>query len=296
MTDARLDQDLAANLASTRIVAGCVRVHDILELRSQRALDGIDEAPAWVRDSLGAAPFVTVRRARAMPRTGDGGHGEGASPGQGASRVDAALSPSSAGRPLLAVGVRGPARDQRWACAVDTRHVLRVLRPPDLLAFVKRERERDIPALRELRALTARWRDVAYAWGPAGSVGFELATGIACVTPSSDLDIVLYADTPMARDEALRLHESLADSLTRVDVLIETPCCGFSLAEHATTPAAGSLLLRTADGPRLGQDPWTPAPRIALASEPDRGRVRLADGVSAENDVIVVSIASAREI
>jgi phosphoribosyl-dephospho-CoA transferase len=266
MTDARLDQDLAANLASTRIVAGCVRVHDILELRSPHALDGLDEAPAWVRDSLGAAPFVTVRRARATPRIG---------------------------QPLLAVGVRGHRRDQRWACTVDARHVLRLLRPPDLLAFMKGERERDIPALRQLRALMARWRDVAYAWGAAGSVGFELATGLACATPSSDLDIVLYADTPMTREEALSLHASLADSLTRVDVLIETPCCGFSLAEYATTPAAGSLLLRTADGARLGRDPWTPAPRIASASEPDRGGVRLEDGVSAKNDVSGVSIAGA---
>lgn len=311
MTGARADSNAAA----------CVRPHDILELRSPHALDGIDEAPAWVRDSLSEAPFVTVRRARALPRTGADCREHAASSAGGPLRK----SLPAAGRPLVAVGVRGAARHQRWACTVDARHVLRVLRPPDFLACMTgsdvrtinavetlreqaaaecfsmrtlRQRQvpaqpllpraadsphlprtgsraiaappRDVPALRELRALLARWRDIAYAWGPAGSVGFELATGVACVTPSSDLDIVLYSDRPMTRDEAARLHASLADSLTRVDVLIETPCGGFSLAEYATVPATASLLLRTADGPRLARDPWTPAPRVDSTWESTR--------------------------
>jgi phosphoribosyl-dephospho-CoA transferase len=264
------------------------RPHDILELRRPDALDDFESAPAWVRDSLDDAPFAIVRRVRLAADAG-------APSRRGATRGE---------RDTLAVGVRGPARDQRWACTVDAHHVLRVLRPPDLLVPrdlrgasrhesprglpLQSPRWRDVPALRELRALMAKWRnDIGYAWGPSGSVGFEIATGVACVTPSSDLDIVIYADTPMTRDQALRLHASLADSLTRVDVLVETPHCGFSLAEYATAAATATattaasatdcLLLRTPHGPRLGRDPWSPSPSTPAPRSPSTRP----DGVSA---------------
>ena len=52
---------------------------------------------------------------------------------------------------------------------------------------------RTIPALRALSLLTQRWKALDSAWGPGGSVGFELATGRHVVTPQSDLDVVIYA-------------------------------------------------------------------------------------------------------
>jgi len=46
----------------------------------------------------------------------------------------------------------------------------------------------------------------------------------------------------------------LADANIRTDAQIETPGGAVALAEYAV--ASGSVLVRTADGPRLVTDPW----------------------------------------
>jgi phosphoribosyl-dephospho-CoA transferase len=42
----------------------------------------------------------------------------------------------------------------------------------------------------------------------------------------------------------------------KVDALVETPCCGFSLEEFATT-SHRKILLRTNEGRVLGSNPWS---------------------------------------
>ena len=109
----------------------------------------------------------------------------------------------------------------------------------------------EIPALAALDAV-ATLLD-GWNWGPAGSVGFELATGHAAANPDSDLDIVLRAPGRIGRQEAGRLLAALASLPVGVDVAVETPLGACSLAEIA---AAGPIVVKTLTGPRLVRDPW----------------------------------------
>jgi len=109
------------------------------------------------------------------------------------------------------------------------------------------------------------WHGFPQAWGPGGSIGFELATGRDTATPHSDLDVVIYADERFSAVEAKRLHAATRFLPSMVDVLVETPVCGFALTEYATQ-APAPILLRTASGVMLGADPWDGAP--ASASSP----------------------------
>jgi phosphoribosyl-dephospho-CoA transferase len=59
----------------------------------------------------------------------------------------------------------------------------------------------------------------------------------------------------MARDAAARLQLELSSLPVRIDALLETPNGAVSLAEYSTS--VGTMLLRSALGPRLVPDPWS---------------------------------------
>ena len=113
-----------------------------------------------------------------------------------------------------------------------------------------------MPALAALARVAPLLASRGHRWGPGGSVGFEIATGVATATSSSDLDLILRQEHRLGLDEAIDLRAVLvgAAAPARVDVLLETPCGGVSLADLAAMPAR--LLVRTPDGPRLLADPW----------------------------------------
>lgn len=208
-----------------------VRIHDLLEIDVQRFLDVNLSAPAWVAESLRATPFVVVRRGLAPP-------GE------------------------IAVGVRGEQRNQRWAGICDPRWIHRLVTPDTArrrcAAPASPEPRSDtIPALRSLALLAGHesWKSLSHRWGPGGSVGFELATGRHTATSQSDLDLVIYADERLSVEEAKHLHVSTQSLPSAVDIRVETPFCGFSLAEYAGC-APASILLRKVSGVVLGVDPW----------------------------------------
>jgi phosphoribosyl-dephospho-CoA transferase len=156
------------------------------------------------------------------------------------------------------IGIRGPERFQRWAAWYPRYAIQQIVKPMDLLTRVNPENDRNaLPAHRALQSLMNAWRSLNYPWGPAGSLGFEVATGKPTTTLQSDLDVVIYADEPLPRREAQRLLTSADDLEVHVDIRIETPLCGFSLTEYATSPTK-TILLRTVAGPVLGDDPWNP--------------------------------------
>jgi phosphoribosyl-dephospho-CoA transferase len=245
------------------------RIHDLLEIDAKRFLEEHSSVPGWVAESLRRAPFVVVRRGP---------------------------SPAEEG---IAIGVRGPRRNERWAGACRPDLVRSILTPPMLLSRLvtasgpdpasrsasashpapaigldsatcadPATRANTIPALRTLALLADRWKDFDSPWGPGGSVGFELATGRHAASPQSDLDIVIYADCRMSQDEARALCESAQGLPAAVDIRVETPLCGFSLTEYANR-APAPILLRFAHGTVLGADPWadlgmaSPAPAAA---------------------------------
>jgi hypothetical protein len=124
------------------------------------------------------------------------------------------------------------------------------------LAASRSSRAETIPALRSLAILKrAYWTDFHGLWGPAGSAGFELATGQHVLRQESDLDVVIYADRRLSLHDARALRDSATELPAVVDIRVETPVCGFSLLEYASADSA-AILLRTACGVLLGADPW----------------------------------------
>ena len=154
------------------------------------------------------------------------------------------------------IGIRGPQRFQRWAAWYPRYAIQEIVTPMGLLTRVNAVNDPNAsPVRRALRSLMEAWRWLTYPWGPAGSLGFEVATGKQTTTMTSDLDIVIYADDPLPRRDAQRLLASADDLEVEVDIRIETPMCGFSLTEYATSPTK-TILLRTVAGPILGDNPW----------------------------------------
>lgn len=201
-----------------------VQVHDLLEIHPG-ALDVSPADPHWIHESLVSSPWVVVRRDR--------------------SRGD-----------FIPVGIRGSDRSQRWGGHVGLGSVRNIVRPWELL--LRFQEETRTPALAALRQLRERWSGLALQWGPAGSVGFELASGRCVITEASDLDIVIRTPHPITRDFAWSLWERAATLEARTDIRIETPRCGFSLEEYARS-SSRQILLRFPEGVRLGSDPWSEA-------------------------------------
>lgn len=213
-----------------------VRTHDLLEINANQLIAAQASAPQWVEESLRQSPFVVVRRDRA---TGE----------------------------RIPVGVRGAERNQRWATFCHPKLVQSILAPPQLLRHTVAVSRSDlIPAFRAFTILKDRWRGLDYRWGPAGSIGFELATGKVMANPRSDLDIVVYVDRRIARDEAKSLYSHVIELPALADIRVETPVCGFSLSEYVQTESS-SVLLRTPSGHLLGDDPWSDELKLSDAGQ-----------------------------
>jgi phosphoribosyl-dephospho-CoA transferase len=203
------------------------RAHDLLKLRRLPELPG---EPAWVRSALARAPFAVVRRAEAASG-------------------------------FVAIGVRGAKRNERygaWAGIADIDAVI----APEHLANMQPTADRTLyPVYKILHTARNTHCLSAFTWGPTGSAGFELATGLPTVTSSSDLDLLIRTPAPLSIDTARALLDELTANATRagtrIDVQLETPAGGVSLAEFASDKAR--VLARGAQGPRLVADPWAAA-------------------------------------
>ncbi len=205
-----------------------MRPHDLLRLASGAGLRHEGSAPAWVTASLARAPWVVVRRVRAQ--TG-----------------------------LIPVGVRGLTRGERFAALLTPDAVAARVTPEDLAAargWRRMPRARWVGPLRDLDAVDELFASLGVAWGPTGSVGFELATGVATATTASDLDVVVRAPEPWPLEDAREIADDLGRLPARVDVQLDAPAGAVMLAEYAR---GGRVLLRTPDGPRLVYDPWRKA-------------------------------------
>lgn len=194
-------------------------VHDLLHIdRISRCTD----EPSWVRQTLLECPWVVVRRARAASG-------------------------------LIAVGVRGSTRSERWAAFCEKSLATKIVRPEDLRDRTANDVRRT-PARRALQEMQKRWMDLTLPWGPAGSVGFELASGRTVTTEASDLDLVIQAPERIDLNEARSLLDRTLGLAAKIDVRVETPVCGFSLEEYVSS--SSRILLRYPDDVRLGEDPW----------------------------------------
>jgi phosphoribosyl-dephospho-CoA transferase len=192
------------------------RPHDLLRVSA----DGLPiDAPAWAHGALRTVPWVVVRRAAAPVG-------------------------------FVAVGIRGADRSQRYAWLVDERDVQSVVSPEDL-SEVHPLAGRAVPAMLGLSEARELLRDADFAWGPTGSVGFELATGIPTATRDSDLDLLVRVDVLSAAALArlTTLCQDLGHLGARVDCQVDTHVGAIALAELVS--ASSDVLVRTPSGPRL---------------------------------------------
>lgn len=190
------------------------RPHDLLRLSGATVLPV--GAPAWAVHALRLTPWVVVRRGPAP----DG---------------------------LIAVGVRGFTRSDRYGTYMALDQVREVVAPE---ALVHNTVGRVLPALCAVRSVRPLLDNKGLAWGPTGSVGFELATGHAIVTPDSDLDLLIRTcDVAGVLPTLMRLHHEFDALAGRVDCQVETRTGAVALAELVGD--APDVLVRTTDGPRL---------------------------------------------
>jgi phosphoribosyl-dephospho-CoA transferase len=205
--------------------ADAVHPHDLLLISGAAALNAECALPQWVEDALAVRPVVVVRRAL--------GSGDG-----------------------IPVGVRGSSRAERFAALVSPGAVRQRVAPEELAQAMgwRKNLRSEFAAIREsLELIATRWRSLA--WGPAGSVGFELATGARVTTCESDLDLVIRAPQRMTKKDAEALLRSAAGLAVRADVRIETPFGSIALQEYASPPGS-QILMKTCAGPRWASDPW----------------------------------------
>jgi len=133
--------------------------------------------------------------------------------------------------------------------------VLETRRPDQLRLILAEDSRRTLQAFRSLSYLESHLVGLNMSWGPGGSVGYELASGVAAVHVDSDLDFIFSAPQRLDITEAQDLWRMIRSAPGKVDALVETPLCGFSLEEFVTA-SPRKMLLRTSDGRILGSNPW----------------------------------------
>ena len=205
-------------------MAGTLHVQDLILLRTESAVISTQGDPACPYLNPNQRPWVVARRGRIL----DG---------------------------LIPVGVRGSQRHERCAGFTRLSEVLETRRPDQLRLLLAEDSRRALQAFRTLSYLESHLVGLDMSWGPGGSVGYELASGIPAVRADSDLDLILFAPRNLEITEAQDLWRMISMAPGKVDALVETPYCGFSLEEFVTT-SHRKILLRTSDGRILGSNPW----------------------------------------
>lgn len=152
----------------------------------------------------------------------------------------------------VAVGIRGASREQRLAAIMPLDAIERIVQPEHLTHLAPATAH--WPALHTVQHLRPLLDALGLPWGVTGSAGFELATGIAAVHASSDLDLILRAELPLSQPFAANLLAQLQGHACRVDLQVQTPLGAVALAELAGPRP--QVLLKCAEGARLVDSPW----------------------------------------
>jgi phosphoribosyl-dephospho-CoA transferase len=199
------------------VVTPAPQPHDLLRLSSVDLTP--PDAPGWVSAALLATPWAVVRRAE-----------------------------STAG--VIPVGVRGRRRADRYALTVTAGDIVDTVSPEVLTRRETRPGHR-IPAMRTLDTVRSALDRTDLPWGPTGSVGFELATGVSTATDESDLDLLVRVPRlmPNVLAQLTELHGLFMAQTARVDCQVETRWGAVALAELVAEKP--EILIRTGTGARL---------------------------------------------
>jgi phosphoribosyl-dephospho-CoA transferase len=199
--------------------------HDLLWGMPVSALAA--DAPQWAVEAVGLEHPVVVRRALAQ-------HG------------------------MVAVGVRGLRREQRYAALMPKADIRRCVRPEQLTHRVGQQQWPALAALEQVRPLMEA---LALTWGVTGSAGFELASGVAALHEQSDLDLIVRTPQFVSRDWAAEMVRMLDGAVCRVDVQLQTPFGALALREWASN--SRQVLLKSERGAWLVTQPWAPTEACA---------------------------------
>ena len=195
--------------------------------RDRMNVDSPEErCPLWVEHSLREAPLVVVRRAKSFAE-------------------------------IIPVDVRGSLRNQRFAAFLAPVSIRRRITPEQLSATggrLSKARIQEIAGLKALAVIEEQLASFSLAYGPTGSIGFELASGLPTATSASDLDLLIRAPERLPIQLAQELVSIFSGRPCRVDAQLETPRGALSLAEYAS--GQRPLLLRQDGGPILVDDAW----------------------------------------
>jgi len=179
-----------------------------------------EDAPLWVKEVLQRGDPVVVRRA--------------------ITSVD-----------QVAVGVRGQFRHQRYAGQMPRSAISRQLKPEALTHVDTKQFEH---LAERLQTISSIMKNFSGCWGYTGSFGFELATGVKTVTQQSDIDLLIRAEQPFEKKQAIELLETFQQAGLNVDIQLQLPQGGLALKEWAGN--SGKVLLKRADGAVLVENPW----------------------------------------
>jgi phosphoribosyl-dephospho-CoA transferase len=209
-----------------------MRAHDLLQISGLADLVYVEwdlpekRCPLWVERPLERAPFVVVRRANLF----DG---------------------------MIPVGVRGSSRQQRFAAYLAPKSIRNRITPEQLAAnqgWLTNARTEEIPGFKALAGIEEKLANLPLAYGPTGSIGFELPSGLPTATSTSDLDLLIRAPE--------RLPMQLAKKLIRssLGVLVASMCNSRRLAVRypwLNMPVAKRRCYYDKTmGPILVDDPW----------------------------------------
>ena len=200
-----------------------VRVHDLLWVSKHTELLSVGQ-PAWVRDTLTQSSVVVVRRAEALPG-------------------------------FIAVGIRGRSREQRHAAFLRKDDVLACTTPESLATEqVWHESSAALPLalLQALERVSEFSKRKHLVWGPIGSVGYQLGSGIPAASATSDLDMLVRCDD-FLNHTCLRALRAIHPGRVRVDVILEGPQGAVALEEYLQNRHA---LIKTIRGPRIETFKW----------------------------------------
>ncbi|MFV5373891.1 malonate decarboxylase holo-ACP synthase [Acinetobacter calcoaceticus] len=195
-----------------------LEAHDLLWGMTADCL--ADDAPLWVKEVLLRGDPVVVRRA---------------------------ITPLD----QVAVGIRGQLRHQRYAAKMPRSAITKQLKP-EALTHVNTQQFEHLAE--RLQSIFYIMKNFSGCWGYTGSFGFELATSIETVTQQSDIDLLIRAEQPVAKKQAVKLLENFQQAGLNVDIQLQLPQGGLALKEWARN--SGKVLLKRADGAVLVENPW----------------------------------------
>lgn len=194
-----------------------IKVHDIVKFESIDVLEKTTPIPDWVFNAPAAKNYGVVRR---MPIMDD----------------------------MVPIGLRGNTREQRFGTFIHKSRIVEVMTPIELVDRIEGyTNEIHLPTLKKIKQAFEQFN---LRWGPTGSVGFELATGISVTTERSDIDVCIYMDA-IDRELLVEVGKFLKTLERRVDVQVELASVGAFLLHDFLKHEKLGFVIRTPFGPQL---------------------------------------------